>query len=49
SRARQGISLEINALSTLLFITSFLLVLGYYCISKQNRHMHRKKKAVVRK
>src|SRR5699024_2795883 len=37
SRARQGISLEINALSTLLFITSFLLVLGYYCISKQNR------------
>lgn len=34
SRARQGISLEINALSTLMFIVSLLLVIGYYFISK---------------
>lgn len=33
SRARQGISLEINALSALVFIFSILLVVGYYFIS----------------
>lgn len=32
SRARTGISLEINALSTLMFIISIFLVLGYYYI-----------------
>lgn len=36
SRARQGISLEINALSTLVFLFSLLLVVGYYFISKDN-------------
>lgn len=35
SRARQGIDLEINALSTLMFIVSLLLVVGYYFISKR--------------
>ena len=35
SRARQGINLEINALSTLMFIVSLLLVIGYYFISKR--------------
>ena len=49
SRARQGISLEINALSTLLFIASLLLVLGYYYISQYSRQMHKKKKAVTGK
>lgn len=34
SRARQGINLEINALSTLMFVISLLLVVGYYFISK---------------
>lgn len=34
SRARQGINLEINALSTLLFLVSLLLVIGYYYLSK---------------
>lgn len=34
SRARQGINLEINALSTLLFIVSLLLVVGYYWIGQ---------------
>lgn len=39
SRARQGINLEINALSTLMFIVSLLLVVGYYFISKHSgRH-----------
>lgn len=37
SRARQGISLEINALSTLVFLFSMVLVIGYYFISKENR------------
>lgn len=35
SRARRGISLEINALSTIIFIFSILLVIGYYFISKE--------------
>ena len=34
SRARQGISLEINALSTLVFLFSIILVVGYYFISR---------------
>lgn len=37
SRARQGISLEINALSALVFLFSMVLVIGYYFISKENR------------
>lgn len=48
SRARQGISLEINALSTLLFIASLLLVLGYYFISKYNQRVQRVEKVVAR-
>ncbi len=35
SLARQGISLTINALSTLLFLITLALVLGYYFISKR--------------
>lgn len=35
SRARQGISLEINALSTIVFLFSILLVIGYYFISQE--------------
>ncbi|WP_057490194.1 ABC transporter permease [Streptococcus orisasini] len=40
SRARQGISLEINALSAVVFLFSILLVIGYYFISqdKEDRH-----------
>lgn len=34
SRARQGISLEINALSTLMFLFSLTLVIGYYFIQQ---------------
>lgn len=47
SRARQGISLEINALSALLFLASLLLVLGYYYISKYNQRARRVKKVVA--
>jgi len=36
SRARQGVSLEINALSTLLFLVAMAIVVGYYFIQKQN-------------
>ena len=46
SRARQGISLEINALSTLVFIFSMLLVVGYYFISKDNRPRRRKGRSI---
>ena len=34
SRARKGISLEINALSALVFLFSIILVVGYYFISR---------------
>lgn len=38
SMARRGVSLEINALSTILFFVTILLVIGYYFIvSKQNQ------------
>lgn len=37
SRARQGVSLEINALSTLLFLVALSLVAGYYFIQRQQR------------
>lgn len=46
SRARQGISLEINALSALLFLFSMLLVIGYYFISKENQPKKHKRKNV---
>lgn len=36
SRARQGIDLEINALSTLMFGASICLVMGYYLISRHS-------------
>lgn len=47
SRARQGVNLEINALSTMLFIGALLLVLGYYYISRYNRRVRRVKKEVA--
>jgi len=36
SRARQGVSLEINALSAMMFMVSLLLVLAYYIISTRS-------------
>lgn len=42
SRARQGIDLEINALSGVMFLFSLLLVGGYYWL--QQRHHRRKTK-----
>lgn len=43
SRARQGISLEINALSGVLFVFSLLLVVGYYFLNQyqQSRKLKR--------
>ncbi|MFA9468089.1 ABC transporter permease [Streptococcus sp. E24BD] len=40
SRARKGISLEINALSTIVFLFSILLVIGYYFISQEKEDKH---------
>lgn len=47
SRARQGVDLEVNALSTLMFIVSLLLVVGYYLLGRynQNRRLQRVKAA----
>lgn len=35
SRARQGVNLEINALSTIMFIVLFSFAIGYYLIKRQ--------------
>ncbi|MCI6872259.1 MAG: ABC transporter permease [Streptococcus hyointestinalis] len=40
SRARRGISLEINALSTIVFLFSILLVIGYYYIVREREDKH---------
>jgi spermidine/putrescine transport system permease protein len=44
SRVRAGVSLEINALSTLMFILSLGLVLSYYFIQKREEAMLRRRK-----
>ena len=52
SRARRGVSLEINALSTLVFLFALVLVVGYYYISKDTKSKkkseRRQKGGVVR-
>ncbi|MDD9138486.1 ABC transporter permease [Fructobacillus sp. CRL 2054] len=37
SRARRGVSLEINALSTLMLFVAFILVLGYYVYGQRKK------------
>ncbi|WP_034552404.1 ABC transporter permease [Carnobacterium funditum] len=44
SRARQGVSLEINALSALMFLFSLILVVGYYFIQQHNVSKKQKNK-----
>ncbi len=46
SRARQGISLEINALAGIMFIFSLILVGVYYLIETHNARNGRKKNLV---
>lgn len=41
SRARQGISLSINALSTLIFLFTIILVVGYYFINQRGNRANR--------
>lgn len=49
SRARQGISLEINALSGLLFVLTLILIVGYYIVFQSSqRRLMRKKRGVNR-
>ncbi len=43
SRARQGVSLEINALSALMFVFALILVIGYYFIQQHNMTKKQKK------
>lgn len=45
ARARQGINLEINALSALMFVFSVILIIGYYFINQytQSRRTKRQK------
>ncbi|WP_044895080.1 ABC transporter permease [Bacillus alveayuensis] len=40
SRARQGISLSVNALSTIIFLVTILLVIGYYFVSQRNNRLN---------
>ncbi|SDW87504.1 spermidine/putrescine transport system permease protein [Paenibacillus sp. PDC88] len=42
SRARQGVSLSINALSTLLFLLTIVLVIGYYFINTRQAKLQGK-------
>lgn len=44
SRARQGVSLEINALSALMFIFALMLVIGYYFVQQHNLSKKQKSK-----
>ena len=37
SRARQGISMSVNALSTLIFLFTLLLVVGYYFVNRRGQ------------
>ena len=47
SRARRGVSLEINALSALMFLFTLVLVFGYHFIQTYNQKRHdRKVKAI---
>ncbi len=43
SRARQGINLEINALSAIMFIFSILLIVGYYFINQYTQSRRNKR------
>ncbi|CAH1854184.1 ABC transporter permease [Convivina intestini] len=43
SRARQGVSLEINALSTIMFLVSIILVLFYYFINQRANRQRKNK------
>ncbi|NLR10251.1 MULTISPECIES: ABC transporter permease [Lactobacillaceae] len=47
SRARQGINLEINALSGVMFLFSLLLVAGYYWIQQAGHKRRRRKREVT--
>jgi spermidine/putrescine transport system permease protein len=49
ARARQGISLEINALSGVMFIFALLLVVGYYFIQQAGQNRRAKQKTQARK
>lgn len=48
SRARQGINLEINALSALMFVFSLILVIGYYFISTHSTTKKDKKHSLTK-
>ncbi len=42
SRARQGISLEINALSALMFIVTLIMIVGYYFVQQSASRRRRR-------
>ncbi|MFB5675802.1 ABC transporter permease [Paenibacillus terreus] len=48
SRARQGVALSINALSTLIFLFTVLLVIGYYFINRRYNQTSMQKAARVK-
>jgi spermidine/putrescine transport system permease protein len=48
ARARQGISLEINALSGIMFLFALVLVVGYYFVQQGQSARKTKKRGVTR-
>lgn len=40
SLARRGVSLNINALSTIIFLITFIIVIGFYFIDRKRSHYH---------
>lgn len=47
SRARQGVSLSINALSALMFVFALTLVIGYYFIMQRNLNKKQKQRKLA--
>ena len=46
--ARKGISMEINAISTILFVVILIGVLGYYLIQNLIKHRGQMKRGIER-
>lgn len=47
SRARQGVALSINALSTLIFLFTVMLVVGYYMINRRATNKPRREEPIA--
>lgn len=48
SMARKGITMEINAISTLLFALVMILILGYYFLKRSQQKRLEKRGGIIR-